>query len=266
MKKRTWTRIFVATGTVAAIVAIMNNPDFEDGLTKVLVLTCLLFLGLAVYPVLKDQLNTGQGIKPLLINSSCSIRAAREIDLLCIYDHQKRAYSSADAVPHEVLLDWYQANPNGFNIIENGEGKVIGHFDVLPIRKSTLLRYKKGEIKETEILGDCLYPPDEKSGVTDLYIESFVVLDTNKHSRPIAVREVLRSFREIVCRVADPMNVDSIFGMAATSDGNDIMEHLGFQVVSGSDSRKDGHVMFQVDFMTILDKVQVLSRWRRLRS
>src|SRR5271166_3023234 len=81
-------------------------------------------------------------------------------------------YGGYDVIPEKVMLDWFRANKNGFYVVKRGDGANVGNLDILPLKPGTMQNFLSGELLEKEILGDCLFGPNEKASVKDIYIES----------------------------------------------------------------------------------------------
>src|SRR5207253_2378291 len=107
----------------------------------------------------------GSDIQPYIV------APASEDDIRWAAGLAKRVYGGIDVIPESVMLEWYNANPNGFSMIKSEAGECFGNLDVLPLRPTTLSRFTKGNLLERDITGDCLYTPSEAHKITDLYVE-----------------------------------------------------------------------------------------------
>lgn len=248
---------FALIGAVSGIVGIITTK--EDNIRHI----SLYGLALAISAIsifyfmslLRERSRNSIGVDAEIIEASFRIRDADEDDIRWIASLQKSVYSNSDAVPLSVLLEWFKVFPNGFFIIVNHNNDPIGHIDILPIKDATLRKYKDGEIVETEIRGECLYTPNELDKITDLYVESLIISPVHRKVRPFALRALLRSMPEIIARVGITTTLKRISAMAATKDGERILEHLGFQMISDSAGRKDGHKMYEAKFSTFYNRI-----------
>lgn len=155
------------------------------------------------------------------------------------------AYSENDAVPEYILREWYTKNPSGFNMIFYGD-KPIGHLNLLPFKEDFLARYIEGTVIEKEATADDIYPPESRSSIRDLYVESFAILTLPRNLRGKVLIEVLSKFAEIASRVCPINQIRYIYALAATKDGKNLLSHLHFSEVTREHPRKDGLSFFCV--------------------
>lgn len=183
-------------------------------------------------------------------------RPAHESDLPEIAALQRRVYSPSDAVPLDVLQEWFLVSPGGFFVLEDKQGSIVGHIDVLPIKPAALKLYKEGKIIETEIRGECLYSPSERDLIEDVYVESVIARPKLRTHRSAATRVILLSLDRIVGGIADVQKVRRLSAMAATVAGEQFSQRIGLKVISMPKDRRDGHKMLEGDFQEIRQKVQ----------
>jgi hypothetical protein len=184
-----------------------------------------------------------------------SIEPATLDDVRWIAELEALMYS-ADAVPFEVLGDWYLKNPRGFWILKR-DGRRVGHIDLLPVKPEALEKFVRGEIVEREIRGVDLYSPADRSLARKLYVESVAV--SPAEARPGLVSHLLSRFHELVDCLADPNQVSAVYAIAATGAGQRFLNHLGFSVVQAGRDRKDGHDLFAAQ-LTDLGKPFIKTR------
>jgi hypothetical protein len=180
---------------------------------------------------------------------------ATEQEVGWISELEKSVYSVADAVPGEVLHEWYASNPTGFTIIRMGNGTKIGHIDILPLRPKTLDSFLDGKIVERDIRGDSLYAPAERDQIRDLYVESIIVQPPKGYSNAPAVLCVLGGFANLVERICDPERVRTVYAIAASHSGERFLHRLGFDQLRGAATRKDGHNLFSVDYPRLRENI-----------
>jgi hypothetical protein len=171
------------------------------------------------------------------------IDAASREDINWIARFEAEMYSVEDAVPEQILGDWYDQNPNGFWIIKH-KGQPIGHLDILPVKPEILQNFIAGVIVERDIRGIDLYSPNQKALVKTLYVESIAISPSNGHNRALAVNHLLSNFFDLVSRIADPSELSDIYAIAATIAGRRFLGRLGFGVVKRARERKDQHDLF----------------------
>ena len=236
-------------GVISGIAGVLATPPgIRSWALFTLVISISIVAIIFLMTIYRERNRKNIGINPEIIDIAFMVQEADEDDIRWIAELQKSIYSKQDAVPLNVLLEWYRVFPNGFFVIKDNSGKAVGHLDILPIKKDTLKLYKEGIITETEIRGECLFSPEETDKIIDIYIESLIVSIPDKNIRGFALREVIRSIPYIISHVGNPSKIKRISAMAATKDGESILTHMGFQLISNSEKRKDGHKMFEAKF------------------
>jgi hypothetical protein len=138
-------------------------------------------------------------------------------DLNWIAELERRQFNK-DAVPLDILREWYEANPNGFLVVRDDKDSRVGHIDILPVREPPFKLFEQGTIVESGIRGNSLFSPSEREKVQDLYVESIVILGENEEVHRAAVTALLNHLDDILAHVAVPANIRYIYGLAATRE------------------------------------------------
>jgi hypothetical protein len=198
------------------------------------------------------------------VSASYSLRPATEADMGQIAAHQAEWYAPADAIPKEILTEWFKANPNGFIIICDGNGDNIGHLDLLPIREKTLDLLKRGAIRERDVRGESLHPPEERALIADLWLESIVVTERNRHRRARVLLGIMRQAEQLLDRLADPDKLQNYYAIAATPAGDDLLSRLGFSKSVDVDARVDAHFLHQANSASVIRKVRAFAKRRSI--
>ncbi len=179
-----------------------------------------------------------------------SIASASIDDIGWIAQLESELFTGADVIPVEQLMEWYKINQTGFFIFKTEDGKRIGHIDILPLRPQIIESILEGELIEREIKGEYLYTPNEKNLIKNLYIECVAIKPTGR-IRAIALQVFLSGFGAIVGNICPVDNIEKIFAVAATKQGEQIMKNFGFTVAHEETKRKDGHKLFVGDMKTL---------------
>jgi len=186
---------------------------------------------------------------------SYKIEPATSTDISWIAGLEGKVYSKNDAVPEQILRDWYNINPNGFSTIKRGTQR-IGHVDLLPLQAGVLSRFASGVITEREIRGNELHAPGERELVTNIYVESLAIISPNGNVAAPAVRYLLLNGMSLIDRLADPERIESIIAVAATNSGQRLLRALGFGVVSHAKDRKDRHDLYAAPMAVLRDEIR----------
>lgn len=251
--------VFVV-GLVSSVISILvAPPNMQLASFGVLVATSLI-LGtfLILRPFLKQQrANSGlPKIKDLQMEAVSYVVESADIrDIEWIAQLEKDVYSEEDAIPEQVLKEWYAVNPTGFFIIRIKNGPRIGHLDILPLKPRTMQQFIDGNITEHDIRGDSLYTPQEKEQVTDLYVESIIIRPPKGSSSINAILCLLANFTVIAKSVSDVNRLQHIYAIAASKSGEKLMGHLGFEVCVPADARRDKHPLFIAESSVVAGRV-----------
>ncbi len=179
------------------------------------------------------------------------IRQATEADIEWIAELEENIYSGIDAIPHAVLKEWHQTNPNCFFIIREKDGTKIGHIDILPLRQEILNQFIAGEIIERNIRGNSIFKQEEREKINHLYIESLAIPYVTDLARSCALKDVLLSFDKLIETICDPNPSTIIYAMPASKEGRQIIEKLNFSLIVEGKKRKDGHCMYKIPFFEL---------------
>jgi len=185
--------------------------------------------------------------------TTMNITRASIEDIEWIARLEAELFTGTDAIPEEVLKEWYSTNPTGFFIIKQNEERV-GHIDILPLRPQTFDLLLKGSLIERQIRGVSLYTPNERNLIKNLYIECVSISLTGR-AREVALLSLLSNISSMINKICPVENVDKIYAIAATKQGEQIMKHLGFTLAKQGEKRKDGHPMFVAEIKTLLKSI-----------
>jgi hypothetical protein len=190
-----------------------------------------------------------------------SIDAATRDDVSWMARLESDLYSPSDAIPERILSDWYDISPGSFSVIKRA-GERIGHIDILPVRSQVLRELLDGTMVEREVQGADLYPPQEKSSIRELYVESLAVLPPLDLSPAPAVSFILANFIQLVARLCEPRTVDNVYAIAASSAGERLMKRLSFVRRTSAAARLDRHDLWRAKLSDIYEITSAYSNAR----
>ena len=175
-------------------------------------------------------------------------------------------YGGHDVIPEKVMLDWFRANKNGFFVVQRGDGANVGNLDMLPLKPNTMRDFLSGELLEKEILGDCLFGPNEKASVKDIYIESLVVpkhMFDDKSSNSFALYAVIEKLAECILGLCEPDAAERgevrVYALSANPVVAEHLAEMGFEIVSHRDKRRDGHDLYCLEFKSLESELKQLT-------
>lgn len=256
--------IFLAVaGLIGTVAQLLTSPSSLSAASfLILFVTLLLLGGWIIFQSMWQKLKTGRALPQIKNLDDISTRyqivqaTAEEIDWIA--QLQTQVYSSADAVPKHVLMEWYKSNPTGFSIIKMQNGQKVGHIDLLPLRPSTFQTFLEGNIVERDIRGDSLFSQNEKHLIKDLYVESIIVLPPKGYSNAPAILSVLTNFKSLVSRISNTANIENVYAIAASKSGERLLRKLGFDIIKPSQSRKDKHDVFSAKFAELVSNITTI--------
>ena len=161
----------------------------------------------------------------------------------------------ADMLPPDVLKAWFEANPGGFFVLLGVNGTRAGHVEVLPLRPGVLRKLVNGQITETQVSAKDIYPPDERSAISTLYISSMAICMPGR-GRTEALRYVISHLRDVGESLCPVGQVRLVYAIAATRRGRQLMDQLGFHVAVPGTKRQDGHDMLAIRGRTLIANTQ----------
>jgi hypothetical protein len=247
-------------GLIGGIVQLVTAPDLIRRTSFTILFAGMLLVGLWLYGYdfwLRRRASRGlpsvERLEELCLGYRV-VQATRD-DIDWIARLEADTYSTGDAVPKGLLLEWFDANPNGFSVLRTKDGSRVGHIDLLPIRPATLDRFSRGEIKESEIRGDSLFPDSERVSIKTLYVESVIVKPRKGLSRGPALMSILASFPDLIHRICNAENLETIYAIAASDSGDQLLHRVGFEPTVRKDERVDHHDFFSVSFENLAKNV-----------
>jgi hypothetical protein len=187
------------------------------------------------------------------------VRPATPEDLDWIAGLEIGAYSAEYAVARAKLDEWFCANPCGFSVVTAG-GRKVGQITLLPLRPELLGGFARGTIREQEIRGADLYTPAERESVRNLHVESVIILPPSGRSAPPLKALVClgRNFIRLIERVCEPENLDNVYALGASGQGESLIRKLGFTAVTGDRDGAGPRALYVVRFGDLEAKIRGL--------
>jgi hypothetical protein len=182
-----------------------------------------------------------------------SINPASMEDIEWIAQLESELFTGADVIPVELLKEWYNTNPTGFFVFKTSDGVRVGHINILPLRPQILELFLEGKIIERQIRGESLFTPVEKKSIKNLYIECLAVKPVGR-IRAAVLYALMSEFVSMICNICPVDNMEKIYAVAATVQGEQIMRNFGFKVIREDAARQDGHKLFEADVKELFIK------------
>jgi hypothetical protein len=194
-----------------------------------------------------------------------SIEQATIEDIRWIAGFTERAFGSPDDHPGEdKYLEWWTANPSGFSIIRNRDGKNVGNIDIMPLRPDALERFRAGTLLERNFRGSDFNRIDERKEIRALYVGSVATtIDRDTAPRevePHAADTALQMLPVLVDRVCDKQPTTMIYALAATPKGSRLLEACRFKKCAHSQDRPDNHDLYCASLLECISPLSVICR------
>lgn len=168
-----------------------------------------------------------------------------------------RVYSGIDIIPETLMLEWYRQNSDGFSVVRSKMGELVGNLDLLPLKPAALEDFIAGRLIEKEFVANHLYPPSQFEAIFQLYVESFVTIQSGSlRANPMAAAQLLSEFHSILERICNPAKLHSVYAIAASEAGKRLLNHLGFGKCGENAKRRDKHDLFSVGGSRLIEALQ----------
>jgi DNA-binding winged helix-turn-helix (wHTH) protein len=169
----------------------------------------------------------------------------------------QQVYTGNDIIPESRMLEWYCQNSDGFSVVKSKLGELVANLDILPLKRNILDEFVAGRMTEREFSADCLHPPSESTEISHLYVESFVTIHPGSlRANRFAAAQILREFNSILGRICNPANLQSVYAIAASVAGRRLLKHLGFEICSAAEKRRDRHDLFSIQGSALADTLR----------
>lgn len=253
---------------LAAFQAVLNlQPEFVQKFLIPLLVFDLLVGAVACYYFFFKRGGRGGVVDPKPLSElRYKIEQSNVNDVKWAAKQATIVYGGHDVIPEKVMLDWFRANKNGFYVVKRGDGANVGNLDILPLKPNTMQKFLGGELLEKEILGDCLFGPNEKASVKDIYIESLVVpkhLFDDKTSNSFALYAVIGNLAECILGLCEPDAAErgeiKVYALSANPTVALHLTEMGFEIASRKEKRRDGHDLYRLDFKSLESELKKLT-------
>jgi hypothetical protein len=254
----------VVAGLLGTVISVLSAPAglrIISGIAFALLATvvAVVILWRKVSRLRRSQRELLSDDALIAVTSCFTLRPATKTDVDWIAAQEAEIYSAGDAIPAEIMQEWFAANPYAFIVICDCHSACVGHLNILPIKPNTLNMLIEGKIRERDIRGDSIYSAAERELVSCLWVESIALNINNRYLRARALLNVFERSREVIQRLADPARLSNFYALSATRAGDCLIKRFGFQVVSPRDKRTDSHDLYYAAYNVINQKSDQLA-------
>jgi hypothetical protein len=250
-------------GLLGSVISVLTAPPhlrliFGVAFALLAIVVVLIILWRRVSKLRRSQKALLSDDALIAVTSRFVLRPADKSDVDWVAAQEAQVYSDDDAIPADILREWFAANPYAFNIICDLQASRVGHFNIIPIKPNTLQLLLDGKIRERDVRGDSIYSAAERDAVSCLWVESIAIDVSNPYLRARALLNVFERAHDTIERLANPVNLTHFYALSATSAGDNLIKRFGFQVASAQSKRTDGHDLYCASYEVIKRKTEDL--------
>lgn len=162
-------------------------------------------------------------------------------ELWASYQNHFNLYEPEDIVTYDRLLEWREANEDIFMSAREG-GKRIGGVTIIPLSEDVIKSLIDGKIREQNIEPWAIRRWSDKN--LTAYIPSISIHHTGDRQKD---RErghfIIRSAIKWAISLDKHYDIKKWYAIAATSEGEKLVKHLGFQKIEG---KRDAYLLTDI--------------------
>jgi hypothetical protein len=213
--------IFLLSGTAAFIYALVRSEPSQ---------------------LAADELVPDAAPTPLVLEVSVNPALLSQAHAIAL-----RVYPGIEPMSRDRYEQYTMINPNLLACLLDANRRVVGYFDVFPLREDFFNMLAEGVCDEQAIRHEHILPPNEAACATRIYLGGVAVSEphTARGRRHAAVLlwgllKYLEHFYGAPCP-------KKLFASAATRDGESLLLKFGFSLVSPAQKRKDAVPLYAVE-------------------
>lgn len=152
-----------------------------------------------------------------------------------------------DALEDALIEQWRLKNPKIFVGIFDKANVQVASFGVLPLTDGCLTMFVRGSITEHQFTADDILPEANMRSAKALYVSGVVVRDPKKQGlSPRRMSVMLWAMTQYIRKVYGT-RTRVLYALAATSDGEKLIQRLHFQLAQTANVRTDRHNLYKLD-------------------
>ncbi len=155
-----------------------------------------------------------------------------------------RTLYGREALDVNESLAWWRQNPYGYFMLVGPNGEYLGNVGAPPITKEGESLLMDGSFEERDLQPSHFHPVDAMDLADTIYLASIAVkqpgTEAGKHRTAQLIGSMIDGITQLYQR---PMRIVAI---AATADGERLLQSAGGQVVCPREGRKDKHNVYEI--------------------
>lgn len=250
-------RASVATGVIGVISSILslltanfNTNSLITGLC-LLVASTLIIIAI-IYIIPKNNLPSGLEFIANEMDNNISKQTMR-IVFPCDKDYYREANKLAkekfgkNSVSTRTVNDWQKKNRYILSCLTDNN-KMVGYFDILPLKTDFAKRLINGEVGENDIRAEHILSIDQIKKVKYIYFAGIAVQNTDSGYGCIHGTYLIFAAILYVKLFYSNSSLEKILTIPTSECGLKIAQHLNFSLEREGRLRKDGFDIFSKDF------------------
>lgn len=255
-----------AIGALSAVVALLPAVKFNVSRSVAILLICALFgvifaflktrqVHLPVEDLAPPSLNPGPHMT-VEVNCGRSLIAQAQ-------DLASGIYGDVPAIPRERYQQWLHANCNILACLVDESRRVVGYFDVLPLRTQLAESFICGTVEEREISAVDILSPETSKSARYLYLAGFAVSEPGTRAGGRRASYLMWALKRYLEHFYDSSGKTQLLATAATPEGEHILQRYNFQLIECGSVRRDGFAIYSVSLSRRLLEAMAAPDWSR---
>lgn len=242
----------IAIGAIGFISSIIGIITVSVYLCVILaIISCILVF---VFYFIVPQNNLPEGIEAIASEMENNSRS-RNVKVIfpCDENYYKAANKLArekfgkNSVSTKTVNDWKNRNELILSCLTD-KNKMVGYFDILPLRKDFAEGLIKGKYDEKDIKAEHILSVHEMNKAEYIYFAGIAVEDTGSGKGCLHATYLIWAAILYVRIFYKDSNLKKILTIPTSELGLKVAEHLGFEMEREGRLRKDGFDIYTKDF------------------
>lgn len=244
-----WALAFASgVGALSGLIALLPKVELDAFRSVLMLISCSLLaaiyarrkvhsIHLPVDELAPLSLSAGQS---MAIETSCDRSLVAQVNKLA-----KEVYGpTVGPIPLERYEQWLLVNCTILACLVDQTRRVVGYFDVFPLREDFLDFFVKGEVGELDIRHEHILNRELARKCSRLYLAGFAVASPGTPTGGRHALYLLWALWRYLQFFYEPLNGRQLFAAAATPEGERILQRYNFQLVQPGHLRRDGSSVY----------------------
>jgi hypothetical protein len=165
--------------------------------------------------------------------------------IIAVHELTRIVYPGVAPLPVERYEQWLLINPNIFVCLFGHDRRVLGYFDVFPLRGDFMNLLVEGRVGERDIRREHILRPRQASSASDLYLGGIAVAEPTAHAGKRNATMLLWALLNYMETFYTGNGSRSLYAEAATPEGEGLLQKFRFELVGSAKGRKDPHPLYR---------------------